>query len=183
MRIPAILTLPTQDLYISPLGYDEAKHTHSDDRTTLSLQKGISTEFNGVNILFTKFHLREGTMTAMQEGRDFQMGAVLTIEKDGNLEEIELLRKQISGKVEFTSFASEELDIKIKLVKLTADNIEIALSKMVEEIEDEIAQKQEVLYISASIKPFISFVWIGVVVMVVGFFISVMRRLRDSLSK
>jgi len=181
MRIPAILTLPTQDLYISPLGYDEAKHIHSDDGTTLSLQKGVSTEFNDVNILFTKFHLREGTMAAMQEGRDFQMGAVLTIEKNGNIEEIELLRKQISGKVEFTSFASEEFDIKIKLVKLTADNIEIALSKIAKEVEEQIAQ--EVLYISASIKPFISFVWIGVVVMVVGFFISVMRRLRDSLAK
>ncbi len=170
MRIPAILTLPTQDLYISPLGYDEAKHTHSDEGTTVSLQKGISTEFNGVNIFFTKFHLGEGTMAAMQEGRDFQMGAVLTIEKDGSVEEIELLRKQISGKIEFTSFASAEFDIKIKLVKLTANNVEIALSKMAEGVDDKTSPKQEVLYISASIKPFISFVWIGVAVMVVGFF-------------
>lgn len=182
MRIPAILTLPTQDLYISPLGYDEAKHVHSDDGTTVSLKKGISTEFNGVNIFFTKFRLGEGTMTAMQEGRDFQMGAVLTIEKDGSVEEIELLRKQISGKIDFTSFASEEFDIKIKLIKLTADNVEIALSKMAEEVDEQVAQKQEVLYISASIKPFISFVWIGVAVMVLGFFISVMRRLQETLS-
>ncbi len=121
-------------------------------------------------------------MTAMQEGRDFQMGAVLTIAKDGNSEEIELLRKQISGKIEFTSFASEEFDIKMKLVNLTANNVEIALSKMAEEVDEQVAQEQEVLYISASIKPFISFVWIGVVVMVVGFFISVMRRLQETLS-
>ncbi|RKY99114.1 MAG: cytochrome C biogenesis protein [Ignavibacteriae bacterium] len=182
MRIPAILTLPTQDLYISPLGYDEVKHNHSDDGTTVSLQKGISTEFNGVNISFTKFHLGEGTMTAMQEGKDFQMGAVLTIEKDGSVEEIELLRKQISGKIEFTSFASEEFDIKMKLVNLTANNVDITLSKIAEEVDEQVAQNQEVLYISASIKPFISFVWIGVVVMVVGFFISVVRRLQESLS-
>jgi cytochrome c biogenesis factor len=122
-------------------------------------------------------------MTAMQEGRDFQMGAVLSIEKDGKVEEIELLRKQISGKIEFTSFASEEFDIKIKLANLTADNVEIALSKMAEVVEEQSAEKQEVLYVSASIKPFISFVWIGVAVMVVGFFISVMRRLQESLSK
>ena len=122
-------------------------------------------------------------MTAMQEGRDFQMGAVLSIEKDGNVEEIELLRKQVSGKIEFTSFASDEFDIKIKLANLTADNVEIALSKMVEVVEEQSAEKQEVLYVSASIKPFISFVWIGVAVMVVGFFISVMRRLQESLSR
>ncbi|MGB5848660.1 MAG: cytochrome C biogenesis protein, partial [Ignavibacteriaceae bacterium] len=147
-----------------------------------SLKKGSSTEFNGVNISFTKFHLGEGTMAAMQEGKDFQMGAVLSIEKDGNVEEIELLRKQISGEIEFTSFASEEFDIKIKLANLTADNVEIALSKMAEVVEEQVAQTQEVLYVSATIKPFISFVWIGVAVMVIGFFISVMRRLQDSLS-
>ncbi len=183
MRIPAILTLPTQDFYITPLGYDEGKNSFVSQRESVVLEKGDRIDFNGMYIAFTKFHLNEGVMEAMQEGRDFQMGAILIIEKDGKVEEIELLRKQISGKVEFTSFASEELDIKIKLVKLTAVNVEIALSRMVNEIEGEIAQTQEILYISASIKPFISFVWIGVVVMVVGFFISVMRRLRDSLSK
>jgi cytochrome c-type biogenesis protein CcmF len=182
MRIPAILTLPTQDLYISPLGYDEAKHNHSGDGTKVSLKKGLRTEFNGVNITFTKFNLAEGTMAAMQEGKDFQMGAVLSIEKDGNVEEIELLRKQISGKIEFTSFESKEFDIKIKLANLTADNVDIALSKMAEVVEEQIAEKQEVLYISASIKPFISFVWIGVAVMVIGFFISVVRRLQETLS-
>jgi cytochrome c-type biogenesis protein CcmF len=183
MRIPAILTLPSQDLYISPLGYDEAKHNHSADGTKISLTKGSSTEFNGVNITFKQFHLGEGTMAAMQEGKDFQMGAVISIEKDGKVEEIELLRKQISGKVEFTSFVSEEFDINLKLANLTADNVEIALSKMSEVADERIEEKQEVLYISASIKPFISFVWIGVAVMVMGFFISVMRRLQETLSR
>ena len=182
MRIPAILTLPSQDLYISPLGYDEAKHNHSTDGTKISLKKGSSTEFNGVNITFTKFHLGEGTMAAMQEGKDFQMGALISIEKDGKVEEIELLRKQISGKIEFTSFVSEEFDINLKLANLTADNVEIALSKMSKVAEERIEEKQEVLYVSASKKPFISFVWIGVAVMVIGFFISVMRRLQETLS-
>jgi cytochrome c-type biogenesis protein CcmF len=183
MRIPAILTLPSQDLYIAPLGYDEAKHNHSHDGTRVSLKKGSSTEFNGVNITFTKFNLGEGTMAAMQEGRDFQMGAVLSMEKDGKVKEIELLRKQISNKVEFTTFESEEFDIKLKLASLTADNVEIALSKIAEVVEEQIEEKQEVLYVSASIKPFINFVWIGVAVMVVGFFISVMRRLQETLSR
>ncbi|MCH8034132.1 MAG: cytochrome c biogenesis protein CcsA [Bacteroidetes bacterium] len=183
MRIPAILTLPTQDFYITPLGYDEGKNSFVNQGESVVLEKGGRTDFNGIFITFTKFHLSEETMAAMQEGRDFQMGAILTIEKDYKVEEIELLRKQISGKVEFTSFASEEFDIKIKLINLTASNVEIALSKIAEEIEEQIAQTQEVLYVSASIKPFISLVWIGVVVMVVGFFISVMRRLKESLSR
>jgi len=182
MRIPAILTLPTQDLYVSPLGYDEGKNTSVNQGESVVLEKGNSTEFNGVNINFSKFNLGEGTLAAMQSGKDFQMGAVLTIEKADSKEEIELLRKQNNGKVEFTSFSSEQFDINIKLVKLTASNVEITLSKMSAEGEENIVQTKEVLYVSASLKPFISFVWIGVVVMVFGFFISVMRRLQETLS-
>jgi cytochrome c-type biogenesis protein CcmF len=40
---------------------------------------------------------------------------------------------------------------------------------------------KEVLTITASIKPFINFVWTGVLIMVIGFVISVIRRLKESL--
>jgi len=41
--------------------------------------------------------------------------------------------------------------------------------------------KQEVLSVTASIKPYISLVWIGVIIMVLGFFVAVARRLKESL--
>ena len=181
MRIPAILTLPEQDLYISPNGYDEGKHSPDIHGESVVLEKEGSTVINGLNIIFTKFNLGEGTMTAMQEGGDFQMGAILTLEKDGKSEQFELLRKVTNGNVTFTSYTSEENDVKIELKKLTAENVEIAVSKLGEETEEVLTKPQETLYVSASIKPFISFVWLGVVVMTVGFFISVARRLQESM--
>ncbi len=183
MRIPAILTLPTQDLYISPNGYDEGNKSVSYNGKTVSLQKGGSTNFDGATITFEKFNLGEGTMTAMQEGKDFQMGAILVIKKEGEVEKTELLRKQINGNIEFTSYSSEQFDLKIVLVNLSASNIKISISKISEVETDQHTQAQEILYVSASIKPFISFVWIGVAVMVFGFFIAVARRLPESMSK
>ena len=183
MRIPAILTLPTQDLYISPNGYDEGNKSVSNNGKTVSLQKGGSTNFDGATITFEKFNLGEGTMTAMQEGKDFQMGAILVIKKEGEVEKTELLRKQINGNIEFTSYSSEQFDLKIVLVNLSASNIKISISKISEVETDQHTQAQEILYVSASIKPFISFVWIGVAVMVFGFFIAVARRLPESMSK
>jgi hypothetical protein len=122
-------------------------------------------------------------MTAMQEGRDFQMGAVLTIEKNGKKEEVELLRKVTGGKSELTAYSSEEFDLRMELTKLVAGNIEIALSKISEEGDNQISHPQEILYVSASIKPFINLVWIGIAVMVFGFLISVIRRLPESMTK
>ena len=70
------------------------------------------------------------TMQLMSEGKDFQMGAVIEIEKNGKKTETELLRKQIDGKVEFTSFESKEMNLKIDLENLSAGVIEIAFSNL-----------------------------------------------------
>jgi len=186
VREPAILSLLTRDIYLSPLGYDEGKQTEQSGHNHVSLKKGNSTEFEGAVITFSRFDLGAETMQAMSEGKDFQMGAVFVIEKNGNKTETELFRKVKSGEVEFTSYQSKEMNLKIDLINLTAGNVEIALSKADggEESETSVqTQKSEVLTVTASIKPFINLVWIGVGVMVLGFFVAVSRRLKESLIK
>ncbi len=184
VREPAILTLLTKDIYFSPLGYDEGvqsqdQHSHNH----ISLEKGSSTEFDGAKITFVKFNMAAETMQLMSDGKDFQMGAVLEIEKDGKKTETELLRKQTDGKVEFTSFESKEMNLKIDLENLAAGVIDIAFSTLDgSETKDTSIQTEgnEVLSVTASIKPFVSLVWTGVAVMVIGFFIAMTRRLKES---
>jgi cytochrome c-type biogenesis protein CcmF len=182
VREPAILTLLTKDIYFSPLGYDEggqSQHSHNH----ISLEKGGSAEFEGTKITFTKFNMAAETMQLMNEGKDFQMGAVLQIEKDGKKIETELLRKKIGEQIEFTSFESKEMNLKIELENLAAGNIDIAVTPLSgTETESQTAQTttNEVLSVSASIKPFVNLVWAGVAVMVAGFFIAMTRRLKES---
>lgn len=120
-------------------------------------------------------------MKAMQEGRDFQIGAVITIEGNGKKDEVELLRKQSGGEVEFTAYESKDLNLKLQLTNLSASGIELIASSLDSQPETKTQEKQEVLTVNASIKPFVSLVWIGVLVMVMGFFVAVARRLKDSL--
>ena len=78
------------------------------------------------------------------------------------------------------------MNLKVDLIDLTAGNVEIALSKIDGSKESETSvqtQKSEILTVTASIKPFINLVWIGVAVMVLGFFVAVSRRLKESLIK
>jgi len=184
VREPAILTLLTKDIYFSPLGYDpggETQNQHSHNH--VSLEKGKSTEFDGATISFIRFNMAPETMQLMSEGKDFQMGAVLEVEKDGNKTEVELLRKQTDGNVKFTSFESEDMNLKINLENLSASVIEIALSSLdgTENTDENTPTVgNEVLSVTASIKPFVSLVWVGVLIMVFGFFIAMTRRLKDS---
>jgi cytochrome c-type biogenesis protein CcmF len=182
MREPAILNLFSKDIYVAPLGYDEGTNQNTGDGEIVRLEKGKETDYQNSRISFDKFDISPETMQAMQEGKDFQMGAVLTIENDGKVEEFELFRKSISGQVQFTDYISEKAGIKILLTNLTAEMIEVSITSL-DKTQQQVVEKpkQEVLTVTASIKPYISLVWIGVIVMVVGFFVAVARRLKESL--
>jgi len=184
VREPAILTLLTKDIYLSPLGYDEGEQNQNQDsHNHIKLEKGSSTEFEGTKVTFVRFNMAPETMQLMSEGKDFQMGAVLEIEKNGKKTETELLRKQTDGKVEFTFFESKEMNLKIELENLAAGVIDIAFSNLDgSESQGNSVQKEnnEILSVTASIKPFVSLVWAGVAIMVIGFFIAMTRRLKES---
>ncbi|AFH50789.1 Cytochrome c-type biogenesis protein F [Ignavibacterium album JCM 16511] len=179
MREPSILVMPTKDIYIAPLGYDEGSGQTKNN--SISIAKGETADYNGVKITFTKFNMSPDVMKAMQEGRDFQIGAVITIEGNGKKDEVELLRKQSGGEVEFTAYESKDLNLKLQLANLSATGIELIPSTLDSQPETKVREKQEVLTVNASVKPFVSLVWIGVLVMVLGFFVAVARRLKDSL--
>lgn len=183
VREPAILNLLSKDVYVAPLGYDEGTEQRSTSTgESVKLEKGKEVDVQGVKLSFDKFDISAETMTAMQEGRDFQMGAVLTLESNGKVEEFELFRKSTGGEIQFTDYTSKNSGLKIQLLNLTAQMIEVAVTSS-DANQQPVVQKpkQEVLTVTASIKPYISLVWIGVIVMVVGFFVAVARRLKESL--
>ena len=184
MREPAILNLWTKDFYISPVGYDEGNSDSHNHDQVIDLEKGASSEINGAKISFDRFDMPAETMQAMQEGKDFQMGAVLTLETQGKKESFELLRKSVSGQTQFTDYTSQNAGVKIQLINLTAGKIQISVSNLDGTSEATAHQQpKEILSISASVKPFINLVWAGVLVMFMGFFVSVSRRLKESLVK
>jgi cytochrome c biogenesis factor len=72
--------------------------------------------------------------------------------------------------------------MKIEVRKIDRDSQQAEL--IISKIEDDnqiVNQTNEVLTVTASIKPFISLVWAGVAVMVIGFFVSMIRRLKESM--
>ena len=57
----------------------------------------------------------------------------------------------------------------------------LGISNLGKNIAESPKQKQEILSVTASVKPFVSLVWIGVLVMVLGFVVAMLRRLKESL--
>jgi cytochrome c-type biogenesis protein CcmF len=182
MREPAILTMPTKDIYVSPLGYEEGgAHTHNHGQEFI-LNKNEPVEFEGAKITFTEFNFPPNTMQDMMEGKDFEIGVLLNVEKDGKTSNVKLAMKNQAGQRVLTSADVREANFKIELMNLDATGkIQVAVSPLNDIHAEPEASGKEVLTITASVKPFINLVWAGVLVMVLGFVVSVIRRLKESL--
>jgi cytochrome c-type biogenesis protein CcmF len=177
MREPAILTMATKDIYVSPLGYDDGSTNKTEGRQ-ISLSIGSSADFSGSKITYKSFVAPD--MTVMQSGGDFQMGAQLDIEKNGKTYNVEALMKKEGRSVIFVPVELKDANIKIQLVKIdpSTQKADITFSEI--NSTNTAAVPKEILTISASTKPFINLVWTGILIMVTGFFISVTRRLKES---
>ena len=179
MREPAILTTMTKDIYISPLGYED--QNNQEQGQSASLKIGDKINFNGSEIVYKEFIKPD--LSVMMSGGNFQMGTNLTVTKDGKIYNIEPTIKRDQSGFNYIPVTIQDADIKIELKKIdpTTQQAEFILTKL--DTNKSAAPPKEVLTIAASVKPFINFVWGGVLVMVLGFFVSVARRLKESLIK
>jgi len=176
MREPAIKVGLTKDLYISPVGYDEG---NGETGKPVSLAVGQNIDYEGYQIQYKSFDRPD--VTKMTSGGDIEMGPKLVVSKGGKTYNVEPKIKGSMGNFTYVPAEIKDANLKIEIKKIdpTSEKADLVVSKLVEDTPK--APPKEVLSIQASIKPFISLVWIGVLIMVLGFFVSVGRRLKESL--
>ncbi|MCX7876850.1 MAG: cytochrome c biogenesis protein CcsA [Melioribacteraceae bacterium] len=177
MREPDILVGLTKDFYIEPLGYDDGANSNSGTKVTL--KKGSSYNFEGKEIIFKQFNLPKD-MNSMMSGNTFKIGAELIVKSNGKEFKVEPYMENSGEGPHYHSAELKELGLIFSITSMNASNSEIELSISSDSNNNQSTIQKEVLSIEASIKPFISLIWIGVVVLVIGFSISAFRRTKES---
>jgi len=181
MREPDIWNRFTKDFYISPINYNDASSSNSSSGSEVTLQKGESTDYEGVKITFDRFNFPKDAMASMQEGKDFFIGARMIVSVNGKNFNIEPKMQVSNNQQTYTTEEIPEAGISIKLNSLVAGGtINFVVSKIGESQSTASSKSNEFLSVEASVKPFISLIWIGVLVMVAGFIISTVRRTKES---
>ncbi len=179
MREPAIFNMLTKDFYISPLGYDDGSQNQTQGQE-ISLGVGDKTNFDGAVITYKNF-IAPKDMSVMMSGGDFQLGAELSIEKNGKTYNEQALMKKDGRDIQFIPIEIKDANLKIQLQKIdpSTQKANLIFAKITGD-NSSASTPKEVLTIQASTKPFINLVWTGTLIMVFGFFISVSRRLKES---
>lgn len=184
MRHPDIKNMYTKDFYLTPLSVEPA--TDGNEGETISLLKGASVTHEEVQITFVDFDFSDMEKGRMLEGGSFSIGAILEIAADGKKDTITPTMKNEGGKVEYIPITSPIASLEFTISKLTPNREDKSKSTVEITIRDSKAPakpKRETVVVEASIKPFINLVWIGTITLIVGFLITIVRRVQEGNSK
>jgi cytochrome c-type biogenesis protein CcmF len=180
MREPDIMSELTKDFYVAPVSYDDGSQTNAAG-SEIALNKGDSKTFEGVKITFASFDLPKDAIANMQSGGSVKIGAKLQLDFNGQTQEVEPSVRMENGQRIMDPVEVKDANLKIQIKNLSAaGNVELILSKLNNDNAAPAVHK-DVLVIEASLKPYINLVWFGVLITVLGFFVSVLRRSKESL--
>ena len=184
MRNPDIASFLTSDFYISPVSVQESQANLSDPKEEYTLEKGKTVSVGAFKATFVKFDMNAHGEDGMAGGSEKGMtvGSVLEL-SDGNSMETVVPVTVYGANGKQTSKPSESrlMNASIQLVAMNVGGIEgkPASTITIGIQRGERAQQQQTLIVEVSIKPFIGLVWVGTLVMFLGFVMAMVFRLRE----
>lgn len=185
MREPDILVGLTKDFYVTPVGYEDGTEENHNHGSVLALTKGETVDYNGMKITFESFEMPKDGMAAMSAGSEFKIGALIKINDNGKEYSLKpaIVIQGDGRKSEPAVLTDKGLTFELSNMEAGSGKIELTITDSNEQNQQEQTSiaKKEVLTVEASIKPFISLVWIGVILMVAGFSVAAFRRSKESL--
>jgi cytochrome c-type biogenesis protein CcmF len=187
MRNPDIVNLISRDFYVAPLSLEQAEDASKATMKTLTLKRGETKELGGVTVTFVDFDFPVMEKAAMLEGRDVRIGARLQIQ-DGRKKPVEVVPAKVIRQGEQSDQTARYLDkIEFSIVGMRPDreakensSVEIGWSDLQAGKSDPQKPKADILVVEASVKPYINLVWNGVIILIVGFIITIVRRAQEA---
>lgn len=184
MKNPDIANFVTKDFYLSPMGLVEPEVFSEDE--LYELKKGEEKIIGNVAVKFDDFdfgNIEKGG-SEIQSG-NYSIGAVLKVKDNRYSETLEPKIKYTNGNPEYlVAKMSDKDNIGFYFVKMSVKGeeqggptatIAVVNSKNISKKP----KADETLVLTASIKPFINILWTGTGVLVLGFFISILKRRKE----
>jgi cytochrome c-type biogenesis protein CcmF len=152
------------------------------------LKVGEEKTIGKVSVKFVDFDFPQNQREAMLEGKDVEIGARLMVSQDGS-KPVEVVPRKSVRKGEMqdepATFANA---FEFTLGQLRPDqdnpgNSSVQLSVKDLAVNEAAAQaasgKGDVLVIEATLKPFINLVWSGLIILLIGFVVTIYRRFQE----
>lgn len=181
MRNPDIVSFFTKDVYLSPVSLNE-DDSHA-GHETYTIPKGGTVSFGNVQAKFVKFDMNAHSTDAMKSGgQGMTIGSVIELTDGVTRETVTPVAfYDAGGRPQYTPTQSKLINGNIQMVAMNVGMGGSAESTVTLHVERAGAatHAHETFVVEASIKPYIGLVWVGTVVMTLGFVLAMFRRLKE----
>jgi len=179
MRNPDIASFVTRDYYVSPISLEEGEVASAGE--TYTIEKGATVLMGNVKARFVKFDMDGHALQGMNAGGGMAIGSVLELSEGARKETVVPVVVNGDGRREAKASPSRLMNASLMLVGMHVSTGESPSSVTVQVQRPEAAPgRPETLVIEASIKPFISLVWGGTLLMMGGFVLAILKRSKES---
>lgn len=176
IRNPDIVNMITKDFYVSPLSLEVPEaggHEHE-----VTLFKGKKEQYEGMELTYLGYDFSQ----TKEKGNFLVMQIEVTI--DGKKQVVRPTMSNKGGQPTFTEAAvpNSPVSLLIKGMNPSKDDGDAQVTLEVKGIshgEGTVTPKAETLVVEASVKPYINLVWIGTFLLIGGFFITIVRRIKE----
>lgn len=168
---PGILYRPTKDIYLSPKAVD---YDGGDPKVTLRKGESVPIPFDSsIVVRFEKFDMGRAAAEGMQ-------GAVVEVIRGDSSSYLTSYLSIGSGQYLPVNIPGTDINVGFYALNADRENLSNSEAMLVFSSQSHPAPPSiPALTLDVSVKPFISLVWVGVVVMVGGFLFSIFRRRRE----
>ncbi|MBI3585989.1 MAG: cytochrome c biogenesis protein CcsA [Ignavibacteriales bacterium] len=178
MRNPDYASFLTRDFYIEPVSLEESQSQEVSSGTTFQLKKGEPQTIGDMKVTFLQFDMNHDGMDKMASGGGFGIGAVLEVKRGDAVERVvpvTIYKEGQKPNIKTAQTKDGQLGFQMLNMNIDAEKKSSAIELNVTGLTGQATQappKTEVLVIEASVKPFISLIWVAAILMTGGLFIS-----------
>jgi cytochrome c-type biogenesis protein CcmF len=151
------------------------------------MRKGETKKLGDVELTFEDFDFPVMEKAAMLEGRPVTIGARLLVREYGK-KQIQVTPSKLINRGESTDQPARYAD-KYEFVILGMhpdreakenSTVELGIRNLATPTSVSADDNRDVLVVEASVKPYINLVWTGVIVLIVGFLVTIVRRAQEA---
>lgn len=187
MRNPDILNLISKDFYVAPLSLEQAGDGSKGTLQTVTLKRGETKMISDFSVTFVDFDFPVMEKAAMLEGRDVRIGAKLQVVEGTSKPQTLVPAKLIKGGEQTDEPATYKDKAEFTIVGMHPDReakenstVDLGYRDLKSGAQNDGTKKADILVVEASIKPYINLVWNGIVILIVGFIITIVRRSQEA---
>ncbi|MGE5840539.1 MAG: cytochrome c-type biogenesis CcmF C-terminal domain-containing protein, partial [Deltaproteobacteria bacterium] len=187
MRNPDIVNLISKDFYLAPLSLEEKGKGGGGVTERATLKRGETRKFGDLEVTFVDFDFPVMEKAAMLENRKVRIGAKLSVKEYGGKEEIVTPAKIIESGEQTDEPARFKDDLEFTIVGMRPDRearenstVELGVLNLKQAGAQGNAPQRDMLVVEASVKPYINLVWSGVIILLVGFLVTIVRRAQEA---